>query len=112
MDTNATILIAVLAFAVGVFVGQRMAHITGGVKFSFSDAPLSSSGLAIKTNKSINLTLKCTCGAVHNFHKGAGLAKPGSESYPEGDSYTCSTCGKVLDLQAIRKAAGEAGAQF
>ena len=65
---------------------------------------------SLTATKSVDMTIKCGCGAVHHFHSGGTGAVPGATPLPEGDTFTCPQCGKAIDLTQARKLLGRAGA--
>ena len=53
------------------------------------------------------MELKCKCGTMLKFRSSRYLGD--GKLYPTGDSFTCSSCGKVYDLKEMRNL--EKGAQ-
>jgi hypothetical protein len=56
-----------------------------------------------KTTTSKMYRLKCKCGAVWNFRSGDGSGPSDVPALPDGDSYTCPTCGFAINLRPIRE---------
>jgi hypothetical protein len=91
----------VAAFLVGCYVGS---HVSVKTRFNVN---VSQNGQNVWTSQSVvrKLELKCQCGAVHKFREGNAPIGSGLEPYPQGDSYTCSSCGRLIDLKPIRELA-------
>jgi hypothetical protein len=47
--------------------------------------------------------LKCKCGAVWNFRSGDTPGASEVPVLPDGDSYTCPTCGFAINLKPVRE---------
>ena len=103
-----TLVIGAAAFLFGLLAGwQLRARRTQSVVDGAVPLPFAMKRVTVK---SIDLTLKCTCGNVCTFHDGFGQGKPGSVPLPAEDSYACPACGKLHDLKELRRAARQAGA--
>jgi hypothetical protein len=94
-----------IVFVAGIFVGWTLAKVTrtkemiqaSGV---LSGTDLSTGALRAARTKVRIMELKCKCGSMLKFRD---PVEPGYEPYPSGDSFSCSSCGKVYDLGEIRK---------
>ena len=92
-------------FIAGIFVGWLLASVTrtraaiqlSGLPFG-TDVSAGAARAAVK--KVRTMELKCKCGSVLKFRD---PVEPGYQPYPSGDSFTCSSCGKVYDLREIHK---------
>ena len=95
-------------FFAGLIVGWFIAtlRVRGNIRFSFLPSGKVTPFLATKTTRT--LELKCDCGSTWKFRDTAGPLAPGFQPYPTGDSYACPKCGKVTDLNEIRRLAGNA----
>jgi hypothetical protein len=95
-------------FLAGLVAGWLIAtlRVNGNLRFSFLPQGKARPFLATKTTRT--LELKCACGSLWKFRDTPGLLAPGFQPYPTGDSYSCPKCGKVTDLNEIRKLAGDA----
>jgi hypothetical protein len=110
MDSQITLSELELAgiFFAGLFAGWLIAtlRVSGNLRFSFQPPGKVSPFLA--TKKTRTLELKCACGSISKFRDTQGPLPPGFQPYPTGDSYSCPKCGKVADLNEIRRLAGDA----
>jgi hypothetical protein len=98
--------IVAAAFAAGCYAGSHVklkTRFNVNVSQSHGDQgqPVWSAQTVVR-----KLELKCQCGAVHKFRDGGVNVGAGLEPYPQGDSYVCTRCGRVIDLKQIRQLAG------
>ena len=94
-----------IVFAAGIFVGWLLATVTrtrATIELSAlppgTDASAGAARVAVK--KVRTMELKCRCGSMLKFRD---PVEPGYQPFPSGDSFTCSSCGKVYDLREIHK---------
>ena len=102
-------------FAAGFVTGWLAAktRLRGSLGVSFSPAETSQMGASfVKTKTVRTLELKCQCGAVFKFREAGGLLPSGFQPFPAGDSFTCPNCGKVTDLNQLRKIEQDAEAEL
>ena len=97
-------LLAVIAFIAGtafgwVLASARARGTTGD--FTTTTAAGSVAGIArARMVKARTMEMKCACGTVSKFRD---PVEPGFQPFPDGDSITCSNCGRVTNLNQIRK---------
>lgn len=93
-----------IAFVAGIFLGWMLANVTRTKETILSALPpgtdLSTGAGRVGMKKVRVMELKCKCGSMLKFRD---PVEPGYEPYPSGDSFSCSSCGKVYDLRQIRK---------
>ncbi len=100
--------IVAAAFAAGCYVGS---HVKFKTRFNINVAQSrGDQGQPVWSAQTVvrKLELRCQCGAVHKFRDGGVNVSGGLEPYPEGESYVCTSCGRVIDLKQIRQLAGGA----
>ena len=95
-------------FLAGLAAGWLIAtvRVSGSARISFRSPGNVTPFLATKATRT--LELKCACGSLWKFRDTPGPLPPGFQPYPTGDSYSCPRCGKVTDLNEIRKLAANA----
>jgi hypothetical protein len=59
--------------------------------------------------KSRILEVKCQCGAIYKFGEGAAAWSFDFKPFPKGDTFTCPTCGRNINIQDARNLAQQAG---
>ncbi len=92
-----------IVFVAGIFLGWVLANVNRTRETILSALPPGtdlSTGARAGMTKIRTMELKCECGSVLKFRD---PVEPGYEPYPSGDSFSCSSCGKVYDLRQIRK---------
>jgi hypothetical protein len=96
-------LFALVAFLAGIAVGWLLATSRGkGVTSDFTSATATGS-VGIGRTRAVKarvMEMQCACGTVSKFRD---PVEPGYQPFPDGDSITCSSCGRVTKLQQIRK---------
>jgi len=99
-----------MVFIAGVVIGWILANVTRTKETILSALPpgtdLSTGARRFGKTKVRIMELKCKCGTMLKFRDPVA---PGYEPYPTGDSFTCSSCGKVYNLAEMRNL--EKGAQ-
>jgi hypothetical protein len=92
----------------GWFLGRR--RLQGGLSISVHDPGVTSgANRTFAISKTVrSLSLKCECGSTWRFHETSGHADQGSQPMPTGDSFTCPSCGRSIDLRELRKALADA----
>jgi hypothetical protein len=92
-------------YALGWIMASLRQRSTLGSKLGDASAdPLRSLATQLgKTAASKEYRLKCKCGAVWNFRSGEGSGPSDVPTLPDGDSYTCPTCGFAINLRPIRE---------
>ena len=95
-----------IVFVAGILVGWVLANVMRTKETILSALPLgtdlSSGARRFGKTKVRIMELKCQCGMMLKFRD---PVEPGYEPYPSGDSFTCSSCGKVYDLKEMRNLA-------
>ncbi len=91
-----------IVFVAGIFVGWVLANVTRTKETILSALPpgtdLGASARRVAMKKVRTMELKCKCGSVLKFRD---PVEPDYQPYPSGDSFSCSSCGKVFDLREI-----------
>lgn len=100
-----------LVFSVGFVAGWLLGRVRlqGSFKISFQkpDATSGSSPLLPVSKTVQTLNLKCQCGATWRFHETSGHPDQGSQPMPTGDTFTCPSCGRSIDLHELHKSVPE-----
>jgi len=102
-----------LKYLLVFFLGLLLGWTIGRWRFRFSVSlekpgdPASHTRWVVETNVR-KLELKCECGAVAKFRDPLGSPNEGFQLYPPGDSYTCSQCGRSIDLKQVRSLESDA----
>ena len=95
-----------IAFAVGIVVGWILANAMRTRDTILAALPpgtdLGTGAGRFGKTKIRVMELKCQCGTMLKFRDPVA---PGFEPYPTGDSFTCSSCGKVYNLKEMRNLA-------
>ena len=101
-DVTGSLLSAGIAFVAGIAVGWLLATTRAKGKWHISLSPADSGSgpraLRVRT-KIYKMEIKCLCGALLKFRD---PVEPGYQPYPNGDSVTCPSCGRIKDLHQIR----------
>ena len=91
-----------MVFVAGIVVGWILAKVMRTRETILSALPLGTdlgTGARLLGKTKIRIMeLKCQCGTMLKFRD---PVEPGYEPYPSGDSFTCSSCGKVYDLKEM-----------
>lgn len=95
-------------FGAGLVIGGLIANIKIKARVHFSNLPAHTGSSFVTTKTVRTMELKCACGSHWKFRDSAGAPTPGYEPYPSGDSFSCPKCGKVIDLNEIRKLEADA----
>jgi hypothetical protein len=53
--------------------------------------------------------VKCQCGAIYKFGEGVATSISDFKPFPKGDTFTCSACGRSINLLETRRVAKQAG---
>jgi hypothetical protein len=101
-------LLALIAFIAGTAFGWLLATSRArGATTDFTSAAGSVAGVArARMVKARTMEMKCACGTVSRFRD---PVEPGFQPFPDGDTIACSNCGRVTNLNQIRKMERDAG---
>jgi hypothetical protein len=96
-----------IVFAAGIVIGWILANVMRTRDTILSALPPGTdlgagAGLRLGKTKVRIMELKCKCGTMLKFRDPVA---PGYEPYPSGDSFSCSSCGKVYNLAEMRSLA-------
>ena len=96
-------------FLAGFFLGWIIATVRSRSTLGFKSGDVSADSLrSFATQLGNSATsktyrLKCKCGAVWNFRSGDAPGPSDVPVLPDGDSYSCPTCGFAISLRPVRE---------